>query len=283
MLINVKQKNKKKIYLFLSLSVFFLILNLLPIHLIHEEGFHQYERFEDTLHPINNTEALVKVIDDSAKNYHIHPKTLAYNEIVTTIIKRRFRHGYSHYGFNENWIASLAGYFIWRDFSAIVDPNDLMKYPNAACSQQAIVMMEVFKIKGIPFCKVGWNHHFTLCAWVNNGWHYYDPNMEPIINTNQRAFDNKFLSIAFLAEIYKGRIKPNDIAFSLGVPQMGKVNEFPAVKALLFHQITKIISVSLWFFMLLPVFYWYRPIHIKTRKIHHTTFLKIKSVYQNKR
>jgi hypothetical protein len=107
--------------------------------------------------------------------------------------------------------------------------------------------------------------------------------MEPIINTNQRAFDNKFLSIAFLAEIYKGRIKPNDIAFSLGVPQMGKVNEFPAVKALLFHQITKIISVSLWFFMLLPVFYWYRPIHIKTRKIHHTTFLKIKSVYQNKR
>ncbi|MEY3450369.1 MAG: hypothetical protein RL711_194 [Bacteroidota bacterium] len=282
MLINVKQKNRKKIYLFLSLSVFFLVLNLLPLHLINEEGHHHFEKFEDTLYPINNIGTLMQVIDDSARVNHIKPKSLAYNEIITTIIKRRFRHGYSHYGFQDNWVATLAGYFIWRDLSAIVDPDDLMKYPNAACSQQAIVMMEVLKNKGIPFCKVGWNHHFTLCAWVNNGWHYYDPNMEPIINSNQRAFDNKFLSIPFLAEIYKGRISKNDIAFALGVPQMGKVNEFPAPNALIFHQITKIVSISLWFFMLLPVLYWYRPIHIKTRKMHHTTFMKIKSAYHNK-
>lgn len=272
MYINVKQKNRKKIILFLSLSVFFLVLNLLPIHLINERGFVRNEKFESTLDTLNTIEKLVKKIDDSASYNHLKSKTLEYNEIVTTIIKRRFHHGYSHYGFNENWVACMMGRFIWRDLSAIVDPNDLMKYQNAACSQQAIVMMEVLKIKQIPFCKVGWNHHFTLCAWVNNKWCYYDPNMEPIITTKQRQFDNRYLNIEFLSGIYAGKIKTKDIALALGVPQMGEINDFPAPHILLFHKITKLISITFWLVFLLPALFWYRPIHIKTKKIHHNIF-----------
>ena len=186
--------------------------------------------------------------------------------MVTQIIKRRFKHGYSHYGFNENWVASICGFLIWRNLSAVVDPNDLMLYPNAACSQQSIVMMEILRLEGIPFCKVGWNHHFTLCAWVKGGWRYYDPNMEPIITTKQRAFNDNFLNIEFLATLYKGRINEKNIEAALGVPKLGNINEFPAPNALIFHKTTKLISISLWFLALIPALYWYRPINIKTKK-----------------
>ena len=266
MFINSKQKNRKKIYVFLLLSVFFLLINLLPIQLINEEGHHQYEKFDNKYQIIKNMDKLIHIIDSTAQSLKIKPKSLAYNEIITETIKQRFRHGYCHYGFNDNWVASLAGKLVWRDLSAIVDPNDIIKYENASCSQQSIMMMEVLKRKGISFCKIGWNHHFTLCAWVNNGWHYYDPNMEPIISPSQRAFDNKFLNIEFLAKIYKGRIKDADIELSLGVPQMGRINEFPAPNALIFHKITKIISVTFWLLFLIPVLYLYRPIHVKTKK-----------------
>ena len=266
MILHPKQRNSKKIYLFLSLSVFFLIINLLPFHLTNEQGWHSYEKFDEKAQSIQTINSLIKVIDDSARSKNIKEKTLDYNEIITLKIKQRFRHGYSHYALNENWIACLSGYFIWRDLSAIVDPEDLMKYPNAACSQQSIIMMEILKIKNIPFCKVGWNHHFTLCAWVENGWHYYDPNMEPIITIEQRKFNDNFLNIEFLAQIYKGRINKNEINGALGVPQLGKFNEFPAPRALIFHKATKIISITFWLLFLIPVIFWYRPIHILRNK-----------------
>lgn len=272
MIFNIKQKDKKKIYFFLSLSVFLLILNVLPIRLINEEGRHGFEKFEDQYQTIKSIDQLLKVIDDSASTHHLKPKTLAYNEWITEIIKRRFRHGYSHYYFTENWVASICGYVFWRDLSAVVEPNDLMLYPNAACSQQSIVMMEILKIQGVPFCKVGWNSHFTLCAWVDGGWKYYDPNMEPIIADKQRDFNDNYLNIEFLASLYKGRINKMEIEGALGVPRLGRINEFPAPNALIFHQITKIISLTLWIFALIPAFYWYRPINLKAKNVRRRVF-----------
>lgn len=274
MIFNIKQKNKKKIYFFLSLSVFLLFLNLLPIRLINEEGWSGYEKFNLNYQSVTTIEHLHKIIDDSAHAHHCKPKTLEYTEWVTEIIKQRFRHGYSHYYFNQNWVASVLGYVYWRDLSAVVDPNDLMLYPNAACSQQSIVMMEILKRQGVPFCKVGWNHHFTLCAWIEGGWRYYDPNMEPIMSIDQRKFNDNFLNIEFLASIYKDRINSNNIEYALGVPKLGRINEFPAPKALLFHRVTKVISITLWIFALIPAIYFYRPVNIKTKKARQKVFRK---------
>jgi hypothetical protein len=47
------------------------------------------------------------------------------------------------------------GEFVWSHLSAIVLPEDILKYPMAACSQQSIIMMECFKKIGVDYRKVG--------------------------------------------------------------------------------------------------------------------------------
>src|SRR5690349_14064228 len=73
---------------------------------------------------------------------NVQKGTLQYAELVGDIVSRRFFHGYSHYKANENWIASASGRYVWWDLSALVKPEDIMKYPMGACSQQSIVLME---------------------------------------------------------------------------------------------------------------------------------------------
>src|SRR2546423_10838183 len=83
--------------------------------------------------------------------------TLDYYNYVAAIIRKRFYHGYSYYKIKDNPIAFLSGMLIWNNLSAIVLPDDILKHPMAACSQQSIVLMEVFKKKGINFRKVGFD------------------------------------------------------------------------------------------------------------------------------
>ena len=74
--------------------------------------------------------------------------------------------------------------FIKKDLSAIVIPNDILKQPMAACSQQSIIGMEVFKRKGFKVRKVGFFYdgyggHFCFEAFFYNRWHFFDPDLEP--------------------------------------------------------------------------------------------------------
>jgi len=89
-----------------------------------------------------------------AKLYQfIRYRTICHN--CSQILRGRFYHGYSYYELGQNSLGYLFAPLIKKDLSAIVIPNDIFKHPMAACSQQSIVGMEVFKTKGIKVRKIG--------------------------------------------------------------------------------------------------------------------------------
>ena len=81
--------------------------------------------------------------------------SLPYYNVVAEVIRKRFYHAYSHYQFSDNPLSYLAGISIWSHLSAIVIPDDIMKHPMAACSQQSLVLMEIFKRNKIDYRKIG--------------------------------------------------------------------------------------------------------------------------------
>lgn len=124
-----------------------------------------------------------QTVDDILKSadlqFHDRDKnTLEYFQFIDDIIRKRFYHGYSYYNWDENPIAYLAGKIFWADLSAIVIPDDILKHPMAACSQQSIVMMEALKQRNIPYRMVGFKHHYALEAFIENEWRFFDANME---------------------------------------------------------------------------------------------------------
>lgn len=167
---------------------------------------------------------------DQSKN------TLTYFNYVAEIVRKRFYHGYSHYTASDNIFAWLSGTLVWNHLSAIVIPDDIMKHPMAACSQQAIVMMEIFKRKGIDFRKVGFPGHYTVEGKINGKWQYFDTNLEPNFNNKRESLQlllntNRFDSVYSIPE----KSIENFHAY-VSNPKYGVPNAYPAPYAALFHK-----------------------------------------------
>jgi hypothetical protein len=175
---------------------------------------------------------LIRYIDTSYKgdrnSYH-------FTKYMGEVVSRRFYHGYSYYNQDDNWIAALAGRYVRGDLSAIVIPDDIMKYPYAACSQQSIIMMTVAKQFGFTYRNVGFDHHYTTEIWVGNKWHYVDPDLE-VITENESFLD--LLHRGEFYKVYDQRLPANEVSFLLGHPRFGKPNENPAPNAEKFHRVT---------------------------------------------
>jgi hypothetical protein len=185
-------------------------------------------------------------------------------EIANHVIRKRFYHGYSYYGADKNFMASVISKVSEPGLRAIVIPNDILAYQYAACSQQSIILMELLKEKGIATRKVGFTGnitgHFTIEAYYDHDWHYFDPDKEP---------DEKVLaaynypSIAYLNSNPEILLKayPNytkDYVMDVFTKySYGSVNTFPAPRAIIFQKISKFLSYTLWSFFLLA-FIWVR-------------------------
>ncbi|MDP2337800.1 MAG: hypothetical protein Q8N05_15410, partial [Bacteroidota bacterium] len=138
------------------------------------------------------------------------------------------------------------GKFIWYDLSAIVIPDDIMQYPMAACSQQSIVLMGFFRKKNIPYRKISFDHHFALEGFINGQWLYFDADLELDFPGGKRRSFAYLLEGDNLKELYKNVLPPDQIPSLLGNPFYGKINEYPAPRAWLFHRITALLSHWLW-------------------------------------
>jgi hypothetical protein len=254
-------KHLKK-YLLLIYILFFFI-SLLPLLISEINTRNDFnsnsELFKIELTRFKNINDLTAHIDGIYSVQHSLDKidTSAYVNICSEIVKRRFFHGQSNYSINENWIACLSGKLIWAHLSAIVDPDDIMNYNEALCSQQAIVFMEILKRKGITTRWVGWGRkegpgHFLTEVFYNNDWHLYDVNKEP----NWQKIKIRHNSMSYylnnkdsLSIIYDGLINKTTLSQFLNQVRYGQPNEFPAKKMLLFHRTTKLITY------LLPIFF----------------------------
>lgn len=217
------------------------------------------ELFKIELTRFKNINDLTAHIDGIYSVQHSLDKmdTSAYVNICSEIVKRRFFHGQSNYSINENWIASLSGKLVWSHLSAIVDPDDILNYNEALCSQQAIVFTEILNRKGITTRWVGWGKkegpgHFLTEVFYNNNWHLYDVNKEP----QWQKIKNKHNSMSYylnnrdsLCIIYEGLINKATLSQFLNQVRYGQPNKFPAKKMLLFHRVTKFTTY------LIPVFF----------------------------
>jgi hypothetical protein len=67
-----------------------------------------------------------------------------------------------HLNLNENWVAAMSEKICGYGLSCKVQPEDIMKHPNAAFSQQALVMMELLRRKKVSYRKAGFLHYSAL-------------------------------------------------------------------------------------------------------------------------
>lgn len=245
------------ISLFLFIILTFLALMRFTIQSEQVPEKKMDEMYDESLLFINNMQKLddywlnmieLKSPVDTAGQIHL----------LLDIIRKRFYHGYSHYNYRDNFLAYLSGKVVWSNLSAIVIPNDILKYPNAACSQQSIVMMEALKKHGYKVRKVGISGetggHFCLEVFFSNKWHFYDPSGEPNIGkyfktrpSMAELVNNK----EKLKMVYEEKLEESELNKLFVNWYVGEINEYPAKKAIVFHNVTKFISSYGWLISLL--------------------------------
>lgn len=189
------------------------------------------------------------IIADADQHFKPSEKnSLRYYDYVSEIIRKRFYHGYSYYSLAENPIASVAGDFTFGHLSAIVIPDDIMKHPMAACSQQAIVLMEILKQNGITYRKVSFSHHFTTEAMIEGDWRYFDTDLEPKFQHTRESLNELLLSKRFnKAYSYTG-MDAADFRATFENPNYGKINVTPATRVTLFHKLTWFLTTNYFLF-----------------------------------
>jgi hypothetical protein len=177
------KKNRKQIILFLlfvltSLPFFFNVPSTNEIH----SNYH--ELYDPKLHSIRSVDDLVHYNDSLVGLGSLLNDTIEFVESLSTLTKRRFRHGLANYSITDNWIANLSGKLFWSHFLSIVDADDILKHNEGLCSQQSIVFLQALKEKGIPARSVGLGKkgspgHFLTEVKYANDWHVYDVSSEP--------------------------------------------------------------------------------------------------------
>jgi hypothetical protein len=225
-------------------------------------SYNNVEKYDPSLARLTNLEKLEQYCDSLyvANGYASNQENFEenYTILVSSVVSRRFYHGYSYYGFKDNYLAFLFSKVTNPGYSAVVVPNDILKFPFAACSQQSIVMMELLRAKGLKTRKISFlgkvaGGHFCFEVFYNNSWHFFDPNMEPdvaVLNVYNRP------GIAFLVnhpnvllEAY--RLHPKETILDIfPTYSYGEVDKFPAPTAIVFHKVTKALSYTIWIFLL---------------------------------
>lgn len=241
----------------LILSAFLLAIpNFINMDINERFTYNHKERYIPLLSSINSIDKLEKYVDEEAAVKNIGTHTPEYALLLAYFISCRFYHGFSHYKLNENWIAAVGEKFTGVGLSCKVQPDEIMKNEEAACSQQALVMMEILKRKKIDYRKVGFPHHYALEIKSGDKWYYFDPNMEPDMNLSERLHESWNGNNDKLKQYYDSA-KHQNLSYQFGDGQeaiIGNVNEIPARNVNFFQKSTALLSKVLWGVPLLILF-----------------------------
>ncbi|WP_026462927.1 hypothetical protein [Adhaeribacter aquaticus] len=254
---------QKFVWFFLLLFAFFEVKG---------QFFKEGEAFDKSLIKLNTIEKLNAYIDSCGLAGNISAPSKDDAFLVNQVIEKKFYHGFSHYSIQDNWLACLAGKVIWDHLSAIVIPNDLVKHPMAACSQQSIVMMEVLRKRGYQVRKLGLSGHFVLETFYDKTWHVFDPDKEPIYSGFLHDSLNIYLENGYLTKAYSKSLTPVEVKRIFSKQQIGAINEFPAENARLFHVVTGYVTRSpvMHFMLLVLIFYFVQILWRKGYKLFHS-------------
>jgi hypothetical protein len=223
------------------------------------------EFFDPSLMRLSSVSKFVDYCDSVYGNKKINSNDSDYYAgIVSQTLKGRFYHGYSYYRLGQNFLAHLFAPFLNKNLSAIVLPDDILKHPNAACSQQSLIGMEVFRKKGFSVRKIGffnknYGGHFCFETFYNGKWHFFDPDLEPEIHTLAKLGRPGIADLVqrgprLLNALYS-KNKRNYVQDALTTYTYGTPNKFPAPNARIYQYATKYLSYTLWFWLILLYFF----------------------------
>lgn len=245
-----------KVCFALILSAILLLPNFIPNHLVKvypASSRADWDKFDPTLVPrLRSVDDVLRVADSEIFALHKQHDTLLYADIVGNLLRNRFYHGYCYYSLQENYLAALAGALVYRNLDAIVLPDDILKYPMAACSQMSIIRAECFNKRGIDYREVSFKGHFALEGKIAGQWRYYDSNLEPDFSVIPRKDIQYLIDNNELGVIYSGHKNPDELNEELTFMGYGDLNQNFAPRAKIFHRVTKFLSKTLW---LIPLFW----------------------------
>lgn len=225
--------------------------------------YESQEVFDPSLIRLNNLDKLENYCD-SIYGTTVITDTSHYANIVGSVVRERFFHGYSYYRLGQNFIGWALAPYIKRDLSAIVIPDDILTHPNAACSQQSIIGMMLFKRKGISTRKVGFydpgsqEGHFCFEAYYNDKWHFFDTDKEPVRDILEKNGRPSIADLVTNRKLMDSVYYLQDSSVRNGYLlkySYGPINKFPAPKAKLYQLGTKFLSWTLFFWLI--VFGWW--------------------------
>lgn len=224
--------------------------------------YDEKEAYDPALAQLNSMDKLTHHIDSMALARGVAFTSMDYPLLIEQVLKNRFYHGYSRYTLADNWLAAVGEKIFGQALACTVYSNDILQYPYAACSQQAMVMMDLLKQKGIACRHVAFEHHYALEAEVNGQWYFFDSNMEPNILPNNRAHHLWAANSSYLKQFYQQRYSKEmlDYVFGNNLPAYcGPTNEATAPRAKLFHTVTKPLSQWAWLLPILLLLLFRRP------------------------
>ena len=244
--------------LFIALTILLLIPLFIDKSIIREEQYDGKENFNQELQDLTSLSSLEQYIDSTAHSNGIQINSPGYAIHTEKIIADRFYHGFSHLTLSDNWIANFAQKITGMGLACKVQPYQIIEESNAACSQQALVMMEILKRKNTNYRHLEFPHHYALEANYGNNWYYMDPDMEPQISAEKRSHsywqgNNDSLKYHYASRNYE--LLENRFGSNLKAG-IGEPNSNPAPRLKLFQHITGFISGTAWLIPLaLLVFY----------------------------
>ena len=236
-----------------------------PLSKVDHNGavYNNIEQFDPSLSRLNSLKKLEHYCDSiyAAKAFAGGPVEFerTYTDIASQAVRNRFYHGYSYYAVADNYVSAFISKLTIPGLNALVIPDEILKYPYAACSQQSIVMMEVLKDKGfktrkITFLSKSHGGHFAFEVFYGGDWHFFDPNMEPdnslLNNYGRPGIDFLVRNPGILTSAYR-HYPTEEILDIFPTYSYGPVNKFPAPRAMFFQKTTRFLSYSIWLFFLI--------------------------------
>jgi hypothetical protein len=215
------------------------------------------EKYDSTLNRINTIEKLDSTINQYFKKYDDTAKVVL---AIDNLIKRRFYQGYSKYTLDQNWMAVIFAVMFWDDFYYPVLPNDILKFPNAACSQQGIIFQNQLQRLKIPYETIALKQkinnrafgHYAVSIFYNKKWHFFDTSEEPIIIDSTMPNIESIIERKLYEKMYvsKSNIETQSF-FKTNSFTKDDRNIFSAYKMSIFHRTSRFLSNWLWLVILL--------------------------------
>ena len=200
-----------------------------------------HESFDPTLQSVTSVDAAVGyVLGETTLR---SPAALA--AATDEFVRRRFFHDFSKLRVRDDWLAYLAG-FVWGNLRVPVLPDDILRYPQAACSQQSIVFQAIARRLGLDVGSVRLKDHFVAAAKIDGQWQVFDPDREISVRSYPLAALLKADPAVMTAYGAWGRSISLEAQAAHGEIRLTDVNSNPAPNGSLFQRLTHFFSHYGW-------------------------------------